>query len=130
MAKKPVAQKTEETAAPKETVAKAPAEKKPVAVKAEKRNGVTRPKAGTKTGRVWEVSDSVSKKNGAPAERASVMAICKGEGMNKATVATQYGKWRKFNGLTGMRDMKKAAPVENAPPVPAAKEAPAAPPAE
>lgn len=83
--------------------------KKPAAPKpaAEQKNGITRPKDGTKTGRIWQVADELSAKNKASAKRGDVMAICEGEGLNKATIATQYGRWCKFNGIT--RETKKAA---------------------
>jgi len=61
-------------------------------------NGVTRPKAGTKTGRVWEIADELSTSDG-PAARKDVMAASEAEGLNTATIATQYGRWRKFHGL-------------------------------
>lgn len=75
-------------------------------------NGVTRPKPDTVTGRVWDICDELSKKAKAPAVRSDVMKACEEEGINKATVATQYGKWRKFNGL------KRAAKAPN-PAIPA-----------
>lgn len=95
------AKETKKTAAPK--------------VKMETKNGVTRPKPGTQTGRVWEVSDTLSKKAGKPVERSVVMTTCEKEGLNKATIATQYGKWRKFNGLVSVR--AKAKPAAPAAPV-------------
>lgn len=79
-------------------------------------NGVTRPKAGTKTGRVWEIADQLSKSKGEPATRAEVLKAFEAEGGNSATGATQYGRWRKFHGLG--RTQKAAAPAE----APAAEE--------
>lgn len=93
-------------------------------------NGVTRPKAGTKTARVWEIADKMraevrpgkpavaevkdgdkimtpavaevpEKPAGTPAARKDVIAACMAEDINAATAATQYGRWRKFNGLKG-----------------------------
>lgn len=63
------------------------------------RNGVTRPKAGTKTGRVWEITDGRSRELGKPATRKEVIEIAQKEGINVATAATQYGRWRKYFGL-------------------------------
>lgn len=79
-------------------------EAKTEAVKAEKepkieQNGVTRPKAGTKTARVWEITDTLSAQGGAPAARKDVLEAAGKEGINQATAATQYGRWRKFFGL-------------------------------
>lgn len=76
-----------------------------------KQNGITRPKSGTATGRVWEISDTISKDKGAPAPRGEVMAAGKAEGLNEATIATQYGRWRKFHGLKTERAVAAAQPA-------------------
>lgn len=62
-------------------------------------NGITRPSSDTKTGRVWEIADALSKEQGGPAKRADVLTAYEAEGGNSATGATQYGRWRKFHGL-------------------------------
>ena len=72
-------------------------------------NGVTRPAAGTKTGRVWEIADAESNKAGAPVARSVVMAIGRAEGLNDATIATQYGHWRRYNGIVGKIESVPAA---------------------
>ena len=72
-------------------------------------NGVTRPAAGTKTGRVWEIADTESNKAGAPVARSVVMAIGRAEGLNDATIATQYGHWRRYNGIVGKIESVPAA---------------------
>jgi hypothetical protein len=87
-----------------------PASEAPAAVAKIAQNGVTRPKAGTTTGRVWEISDEISKKNGAPADRKTVIEQVVAEGINASTGATQYGKWRKFHGLVGEKAPGRAAP--------------------
>lgn len=74
-----------------------------------KQNGVTRPKPGTQTGRVWEISDELSAKAGKPAARKEVIAQGVSEGINPATLATQYGRWRRFHGL--LREVKPVAPA-------------------
>ena len=75
----------------------APVEKQPV-VK-DSQNGVTRPKSGTKTGRIWEISDELSASQGKPVARKDVLEKAQAEGINVATAATQYGRWRKYHGL-------------------------------
>ena len=65
-------------------------------------NGVTRPGAGTATARIWEIADAESARLGAPVERAAVLEIAEKEQLNPATAATQYGRWRTFNGLVRM----------------------------
>ena len=64
-------------------------------------NGIVRPSLKTITGRIWNLSDTISRKFSRPALRREVLEACKDEAINPATVATQYGRWRKYNGLTG-----------------------------
>lgn len=92
-------------------VAKEAAKQEREAKKAAKQNnnGVTRPSDGTKTGRVWAISDEVSARKGSPAARKEVMDVALKEGINPATVATQYGRWRKFFGLKGTLEAPKPA---------------------
>lgn len=99
MAKKDKQEDTETVEAPE---AKTPAPKQP------SQNGVSRPKSGTATGRVWEIADELSKAAGGPAARADVLKAFEAEGGNPATGATQYGRWKKFHGLAGTRTVKKA----------------------
>lgn len=89
-------------------------------------NGVTRPKDGTTTGRVWVIADEISAKKGAPADRKTVIEQVVAEGINASTGATQYGKWRKFHSLVGEASPGRAAKPTDAAP---AGEAPPAPPA-
>lgn len=62
-------------------------------------HGVSRPGPGTATARVWEIADQESAKLGAPVGRAVVLEQARKEEINEATAATQYGRWRTFNGL-------------------------------
>ena len=86
-------------------------------------HGVTRPADGTSTGRVWAISDELSKAAGKPIERKAVMEKGVSEGLNPATIATQYGKWRVFNGLKGVVAEKAPKPPK-APKVKKGAEAP------
>lgn len=81
-------------------------------------NNVSRPGVGTATGRIWEIADTVSAQLKAPAPRSDVMKQAEAEGINKATAATQYGKWRKFNGLKAEPKAPKEAKPEAAPAAP------------
>lgn len=76
----------------------APAAEAPAAVK-DTKNGVTRPKKGTQTGRVWDIADEKSAAAGEPAKRKDVIEAFVALGGNKSTGATQYGRWRKYHGL-------------------------------
>lgn len=78
-------------------------------------NGVTRPKAGTKTARIWEISDAKSAEAGKPAKRKDVLDASSAEGINVATAATQYGRWRKFNGLKGSDEPTETGAAPAAP---------------
>lgn len=96
-------------------VAKPAKEKKEAPVKAEKiaqpkQNGISRPKDGTATGKIWAIADSLSTEAGAPINRKPVIEACEKEKLNKATVVTQYSRWRKFHGLvgTGVEKAEKA----------------------
>ena len=82
-------------------------------------NGVTRPAAGTSTARIWQIADEISAKAKAPASRADVLKVAEAEGLNTATCATQYGRWRVFNGLKGVdiQGKPKADPAATADPV-------------
>lgn len=95
----------------------------PAPVKAERveQNGITKPKDGTKTGDVWAISDAISAKLGEPAPRKEVLDACEKKGINPATAATQYGKWRTFHGLVGERAPKSPAVEKEAKPAKAAK---------
>jgi hypothetical protein len=78
---------------------KAAKAEKPAKPAREKANGVTRPSAGTSTGKVWEIADSISAKENRPATRAEVVAAGAEAGLNPATVTTQFGQWRRFYGI-------------------------------
>lgn len=69
------------------------------AAKQPKQNDVRRPKAGTTTGKVWAIFDSLSASTGAPALIGD--ALKQATGIPEATVRTQYARWRKFHGITG-----------------------------
>ena len=97
--------------------AAAPKEKKEKPAKPEKapkieQNGITRPGTNTTTGQVWAVADKISAKLKAPAPRGDVMKECVAAGINEATVATQYGKWRKFNGVVAEPKAKAEKPAK------------------
>ena len=117
--------KATEAKAAKEAKAKEIAEKK--AAKAAKEaakivravsNGVTRPADGTSTARIWQIADEISAAAKAPASRADVLKVAEAEGLNPATCATQYGRWRVFNGLKGVdiQGKPKADPATTADP--------------
>lgn len=103
-ASKPADKKAAAPAADTKTKAAAATEtkEKPAPPPKDTQNGVTRPKSGTVTGKVWDTADKITKQNkGKHAARKAVMDALKPEGINEATIATQFGKWRRYNGLKG-----------------------------
>lgn len=106
-----------------------PAKKKTAAPKAPKspvnkdtKNGITRPKDGTTSAKIWALAE----KHG---ERGPVIEGAAKLEINAATAATQFGKWRKYHGITGraekpVKQTKKATPAKTKatpPPPPAAE---------
>lgn len=58
--------------------------------------------SGGKTARVWAIADAKLAKIGrAPGkeDRADIIRQCESEGINPATAATQYSKWKRSKGL-------------------------------
>lgn len=94
--------KTKSAAAPAAAPA-APAAPKVVLVK---QNGINRPRPGCKTSMIWEIADEISAKLQKPAPRKDVIDAAMAKGSNPATATTQYGLWRKFNGLVGSDEPK------------------------
>lgn len=75
-------------------------------------NGVTRPKPTTACGRIWAVCDDLSAKRKAPTPIEGVKEVCLAEGINIATIKTQYARWRKFHGVNGRIVDAKEAPAK------------------
>lgn len=108
MAKQKAAAKPK--AAPKAKAPKVPKEPKAKRDPLPKENGVTRPKAGTSTGRVWEIVEQLKGRKADVPKRAEVIEAAVAEGINPSTAATQYGRWRQFHGfMREPRSDKKAA---------------------
>ena len=65
------------------------------------KNNVTRPSAGTATGTVWEICDTLYAQatDENPITRARVIKAAEAEGVNVSTAATQYGRWRTYMSL-------------------------------
>lgn len=53
-----------------------------------------RPRAGTRTGRVWEVADEITRDRGRRASRLEVVERIAAENGNPATANTQYQHWK------------------------------------
>jgi len=53
-----------------------------------------KPAAGTKTGRVWEIADKISRQSGRLAQRKQVIDAFVAEGGNANTASTQYAYWK------------------------------------
>jgi hypothetical protein len=81
-----------------------PSENKSAKTKDE-RNGVTRPGSGV-TLDVWIKADELSKKIGAAVDRATLTEVLRGA-IEIGTIHTQYGRWRKYYGLSETRDARR-----------------------
>lgn len=90
------------------------------------KNNVTRPSAGTATGKVWEICDTLYAQatDENPITRARVIKAAEAEGVNVSTAATQYGRWRTYMSLG--RETAVAVKGEAAPKKSRAKKAVAA----
>ena len=53
-----------------------------------------RPRAGTRTGRVWEVADEITRDRGRRASRREVVERIAADGGNPSTANTQYQYWK------------------------------------
>ncbi len=53
-----------------------------------------RPAAGSLTGRVWDIADTISRTEGRPATKAEVLHVYLAEGGNAATCRTQFSRWK------------------------------------
>lgn len=79
-------------------------------------NGVSRP-TGAMTGRVWEIADEISAREGRPALRGEVIEQSETEGLNRGTITTQYGRWMTFNGVdkAQLAEIRKQLKADAAP---------------
>jgi hypothetical protein len=74
------------------------------------KNGVNRPATGV-TKLVWDTADALSmvpdaEGNKAPTERAPLVEALKGK-VEVGTIHTQYGRWRKYYGLTETKEQRQ-----------------------
>ena len=88
--------------------AKKAAAPKPVKEPRVVQNSIGQPSKGTTSARIWEIADYYTTETGSPAVRGDVVGACVAEGLNSSTASTQYGRWRKFNGLKGTGTPPKA----------------------
>lgn len=99
--------KTEASTAAKAAKVQAKLDAKAAAVAAKEaskqpvKNDVRRPKPETVCGRCWAVYDQLSNERGSPAAIADAKAVLEAQGINEATIRTQYAHWRKFNEVSG-----------------------------
>ena len=105
---------TIETTATKPKKATKPKAEPKATVAKDTQNGIARPSAGTQTGKVWEICDRLSNSIGQPTARKPVMEEGRAAGINDATIATQYSRWRRYNGLVNERVVAPATVAETA----------------
>lgn len=88
---------------------KAPAKKAAAKKAATKRapaadavNGIALPREGTDSAKVWAIADEARKQNkGKCPVRSEVLAAATKAKVNEATAATQFARWRTYNGFEG-----------------------------
>lgn len=95
-------------------------------VKSVVKNGVTQPREGGLTRKVWDIADSLKSSLGRVPTRAEVIAKAPSSA-NESTVSTQFGYWRKFNGIKGRISAPKPAAKAKAKPAKKGAKAPAKP---
>ena len=93
--------KAAERAAKAEADAKAKAEREAKKGAKITQNDVTRPAADTKCGKLWDLADSLSATKGSPVSLKELGDAAAADNHSKATLSTQYGRWRKFYGISG-----------------------------
>jgi hypothetical protein len=76
------------------------------------------PKTGKTTGKIWELCTKLSNSLGRPVTRQEIIVATLKEKINPGTTSTQFGYWRKFNGIQGRA--KAVKPVKAAPKAPKA----------
>lgn len=83
-------------AAAKKKTPRVVAERKPVDP-----SGIVRPKAGSTTGRIWEICDEVARATSdKKAMKFAVLEVGRKEGINDSTISVQFGKWFAVVGST------------------------------
>jgi hypothetical protein len=88
-------------AAPKKEAVKKEAKPKVEKPPVDKQNDITKPRADSACGQVWAFADAAAKAAGGREKvaRKDVIATATGAGINPATSATQFGRWRQYHGL-------------------------------
>jgi bifunctional DNA-binding transcriptional regulator/antitoxin component of YhaV-PrlF toxin-antitoxin module len=64
-------------------------------------SGPNRPRSETKTGRVWDIADEITRQKRRTAKRQEVMDAYEAEGGNPNTASTQYSAWNAAIGKRG-----------------------------
>ncbi len=91
----------------KDEAAKAKAE---ADAKRPEQNGVKKPAEGSKALEIWDTADKLTFGKGSPVSLKELTDAMAEKGYSASTVFSEYGKWRKFNNITGrIEDPAKAA---------------------
>lgn len=104
--KKTAEEKAADKAAKKAAADKAKAETEAAKPAKDTKNGVTRPSTGV-TKLVWDTADKLSSDLKAAVERAALVKALEGK-VEVGTIHTQYGRWRKYYGLTETKEARQA----------------------
>lgn len=71
-------------------------------------SGPKRPKAGTLTGKVWDLCDALFGADPKAFTRKAVLEAGRAAGLNDATITTQYQAWKTQKALTQKAETEKA----------------------
>jgi membrane protein involved in colicin uptake len=64
-----------------------------------KQNGITMPKEGSQSRKIWDICNKLSEVKGSVIERKKLMGSTDVTEFNSTTVSVQFGKWKTFYGL-------------------------------
>lgn len=64
-----------------------------------KQNGITMPKPKTISAQIFSIADSLSKKGTHVPEKQKILDRAEKKGINLATAATQFSRWKQFHGV-------------------------------
>jgi hypothetical protein len=80
----------------------APGKVKTPRVERQQKNGLTRPAAGTTTGKIWDLADKLSAdNNGTPVAIGTLRQHPDMRQVNDHTLKTQFARWRTYHGIKG-----------------------------
>ena len=106
---KEAAKAAKEAAKAAKEQAKADAKAAKAASRQPEQNGIRRPGPEGLCGRVWGLADELSATLGQPVPIANLLEAGEAQGFNPSNIRTEYARWKKFHGLSGLITLPAAA---------------------